>query len=383
MPTNVPVFALVSNLHEWTAFIKTFVNEQKKRRGSALKDTSVAFGMGLDNWAATHLKGGQPFFYFKAVDTGRKAFSRGGRKALAFTTTSPDIILSFGVKQAKGYKIIAKGGGEVQSQMPGAVQARYDAWALASRDDRDVLPKNNPTSRANPIVAPRFTRRQLKGKLKLNSAAKNFTLSGGVNRAAGFQAKIAGGTVPQSKDVPILKTGTAPVPLLPTNNSQVQLERSAGSRQLIRKIVNRSKIDPATIINAARLAAGRAQASRFNSALARQQSGRALNLGAFAALNTQGIGPQQISPSDPNWSRLARLPNWGIVGAIFAGIAKEQVGSFIRFSPSRKTSHRFKLIYTNGNLEALSPVSGGQIRGGFVLVRDAGFESFLAKLGVS
>jgi hypothetical protein len=385
MPSfNVPIITVASDLHQWIAFMKTFVVEHQKRRGSALKETSVTFGMGLDNWAAVIEKSGQPFFYFKAVDTGRKAFARGGKRALAFTTTSPDVALSFGVKRASGYKITAKAGGEVQAQLPVDVKARYDAWALASTDDRDALPKNNPASRANPIIAPRFTRRQLKGKLRLNTAQKSFTLSGGTDRGGWFTVPVASGSVPTPKDVPVLKAGTAPVPFMPTNNSQVQLERSQGSRQLIRKMVNRSKINPETIINAAKRAAAQAHTSRFTTATNRQAAGRPLSLGARAILgNASGKGPSQIASNDPVWTKLARLPNWGVTTAIFTGIAREQVGSFIRFSPSRKATHRFKLIYNNGTLEALPPATGGQIRGGFVLVRDASFEAFLAKLGVS
>jgi hypothetical protein len=384
MPTfNGPLFSVVSNLPEWTAFFKKLIDEHKKNIGSVFNKPTVNFGLKMDNWAASSEKGGGNFFYFDAVNTGRKSFAAPKGKALAFITTSPDLNLSFGVRAAKGYDIITRGNAAVQAQLDQEVQSLFGAWANTSTDDKDVLPRNNPISRANPIITRSFTAGRIKKNFRTTRASTKFKKSGGVDRGIGIQLSIVGGSSPNPKDIPVLRSGTSPIPISPINTNQQDLENSFGARRVITSITQKGRINHAQLLKVAQVAGTQAQLKTVIGGTLRQIKGLIPNLSQGLALgNLNAQGPSSIQPNDPFWNKLIRLPNWSIISGIFLGVGKDQVVPYIQASPSRKSTLRFKAIYSGGALAALPPASGGTVRGGFVLLADPNFQTFLANIGV-
>ncbi len=136
MPTSEFQIEVKSDIQDWLVFLTRLLNIHKSKAGSALGQTRSSWKLELTNEATTQSRIGEQFNYFQAVDTGRKAITRGGY-LLRFAAKEGADIQSHHVGATAGYHISAKAGAKINAGIHRELTAAAAAWVVSA--DEDVI----------------------------------------------------------------------------------------------------------------------------------------------------------------------------------------------------------------------------------------------------
>ena len=322
-------YTIVSNLDEWTAFFKELIALIKSGELRFPKGESV--DMQLVNTASTKSNSGQPFFYFKAVDTGRKSIKAKGGKHLFFTVgrKSPLYVKDSQVGPAAGFQITAKSLAQIQATFSNDVTERFREWL------------NNATlkSTATRNAKGQFTASPLKhlGNFKTTPTRKNGKSVPLLDKAVPRRARLTQAQRTQVNDTKKNEFNRIKLELMGKGFKSAQAIRLATSR--------------------ARVAANKEEI-KLRSAYAK--AGLKGGANAFKFLKKGGVDIQ--AAKSKFFDVLTRVPNKDALLAIFMDIIEKQIGIFQSNTP---TLSQFKLL-SDGSV--LSPEQGGELRDSYQVV---------------
>lgn len=322
-------YSIVSNTEEWTVFFKELSNLIKSEQLNFIKGQTAS--MQLVNTASTKSSSGQPFFYFRTVDTGRKSIRAKGGKRLFFTVgrVVPITISKEIVGPAAGFQITAKSVAQIKATFTSEVVERFRAWL-------------------NEAKLPQI--RDARGRFAANP----------LKNLGNFK------TTPKRK-------GVISNPLLGNAESgRTRLTRAE------RDDVNKVKKDEFAKIKAALISKGLKRTDAISRAKAkakvaadkrelkyRNSYGKVGFKAGSSVFKFLKKGTADMSSAKAKFLDLiTRVPNKAALFAIFADIIEEQVEIFKSNTP---TLSQFKLL-SDGSV--LSPEQGGQLRDSYKIVSD-------------
>jgi hypothetical protein len=120
-----------SNIKEWADFLRRLIEVHRSKPGSAWAGPST-WNLELRNEASTRSRTGEQFEYFKAVDKGRAAISRG--YVLRFAAKSPDEIRTKGVGATHGYHITERAESKIHATIDSELQSSAAAWVKSANE---------------------------------------------------------------------------------------------------------------------------------------------------------------------------------------------------------------------------------------------------------
>jgi hypothetical protein len=319
-------YTIVSDVDEWTAFFRELISIIRSGELRFPKNDRV--DLQLINTASTKSSSGQPFFYFKAVDTGRKSVAAKRGKRLHFTIAASRISKER-VGPAAGFQITAKSVAKIQATFTSDVTEAFRKWlndaklevGTNPRDSRGRFTKNPLKNLGNFSVTP---------KGRKNAAP----LLGRAVRARATLTKAERETVNQVKSETFHKT------------LEELVAKGTRRRDAVKQASEKAKT-----------AAARSEL-RFKQA--QGSAGLKSGAGVFKFIRK---GPSALDAAKLRFFELlTRVPNKDALLAIFMNLIEGQVDVFKSNTP---TLSQFKLL-SDGTV--LSPEDGGELRDSYQIV---------------
>lgn len=415
-PKQQRVFGAVTNIGGIAKFLDRLVQEHAKLvEGSAFRDPKLNFDMKLVNVASSKTKSGTPFFYFDAIDRGRKAVRAKEGSVLVFSAHAGDRAFRGEVKAAPPQDITGQALSDIHATFP----------AEAVEVFRQFLNQKSFQPQVRTSKGPRFA----KGfkRVPLGQVAVKGTLFVDTNsprRKLQFEQPVKQKVRAITDDVKLLPEYK--LPELLGNEQQAQFVLEAGARQM-REIQQQLRIggkeaeEKLEKVYGSAFAALREANKRAIEQAERRvkevqgnrrsilrdnasRSGKLLgNIFASGARVNQPtkiftdrvLGPPQLDQASKQVRNLLRTMSYKQLVAMFEPVITKQAAVFQKYTPSRADEGRYRLAVT-GTVDAKGrtrnekgkfakpsdlytiepPETGGTLRASYVFLTDDKFIKF-------